>query len=137
MKLEEWGAQWDIIKINERLPVEYRWPNLDQLITALEQFKRVSTMRVGYGIFLGWRSAERGWIYHHGICLPSYLSLGASRYNFHSPYSMDNVADSLPIPTLNVGDLPESSAFLDVLESVGFVRPQPLEVMAYPKLVAR
>jgi hypothetical protein len=137
MKLDDWDAQWNITRINQILPPEQKWPALDELLLALKDLPRRSVKKSGYGIFIGWKKVDEGWAYHHGICMPSYSGKDGIRYGFHGDCGLANIREQgWLIPTFNVGDLPESSIFLDAMESVGLERPRDRMVMGCPKIRA-
>lgn len=118
MKLDEWAAGWDILRINNLLRPECRWPKLQELHAALETMPRMSAERRGFGTYIGWRTTDWTWAYHHGVCLQN--GPVENRHGFHGGYDFDNVADAQLIPTYNVGDLPESKKFLKIMASLGF-----------------
>lgn len=118
MKLDDWAAGWDILRINNLLRPECRWPKLQELHAALETMPRISSDGRAFGIYIGWRTTDWKWAYHHGVCLPS--GPGENRHGFHGYYDFDNIADAQLIPTYNVGDVPESKNFLKIMASLGF-----------------
>lgn len=133
MKLDDWAAGWDILRINNLLlRPECRWPKLQELHAALETMPRMSSNSVGCGIYIGWRIGDWRWAYHHGVCLPNGIIQG--RHGFHSYYDFDNIADAQIIPTYNVGDIPESKKFLKIMASLGFKPSKVGEVLVTPVL---
>ena len=119
MKLSDWDAQWNIIRINKILPEECRWPKLEELIEALSVIPRVSVDKEGFGSYLGWRTPDWKWAYHHAVCLPD-ENLGGARYDFHHDYDFHNIGEANIIPTYNVGDVKESRDFIKIMKSLGF-----------------
>jgi hypothetical protein len=124
MKLSEWEAQWNIIRINEMLPEECRWPKLDELIEALSAIPRVSADGTGRGSYLGWRTHGWDWVYHHSVCLPRDRLIGGrvefGRYRFHGDYGFHNIGEASIVPTYNVGDVRESRILLKTMKALGF-----------------
>jgi hypothetical protein len=118
MKLDEWAAGWDILRINSLLPLGCRWPKLEELHAALGVFPRMSADSSGFGIYIGWRTTDWKWAYHHGVCLQN--GSVHNRYGFHGYYDFDNIADAQLLPTYNVGDIPESKKFLKIMAALGF-----------------
>lgn len=123
MKLDDWAAGWDILRINQLLPLGCRWPKLQELHSALETMPRISADSKGFGTYIGWRTTDWKWAYHHGVCLPN--GPGGNRNGFHGDYDFDNIAYAQLFPTYNVGDVPESRTFLKIMASLGF-RPAAL-----------
>jgi hypothetical protein len=133
MKIKDWFAREDIFKVNAAIShTEDRWPNLDRVMAALESFPRTSVSKSGASIFMGWRSLSHEWIYHHGVCITDSRN-GKGRYGFHD-CSIEDIPRLRLVPVYNVGDIPESAAFLDVLESAGIKRVDIGCVMVNPKI---
>jgi len=128
MKLAEWDAQWNIIRINKILPEECRWPKLEELIEALSVIPRVSVDKTGFGLYLGWRTHDWKWVYHHSVCLPDDGLIGSrdgfGRYDFHSDYGFHNIGEASIVPTYNVGDVRESKLLIKTMKSLGFKSAQ-------------
>jgi len=118
MKLNDWAASWDILRINNLLPLGCRWPKLEELHAAFEVFPRMSAESRGFGIYIGWRTTDWKWAYHHGVCLPN--GPCENRHGFHGDYDFDNIADAQLLPTYNVGDIAESKKFLKIMAALGF-----------------
>jgi len=135
MKLDEWSAGWDILRINQLLPAGCRWPKLQELHSALETMPRMSAYSgsyAGMGIYIGWRTYDWRWAYHHGVCLPN--GPCGNRHGFHGDYDFDNIADAQLFPTYNIGELPESRTFLKIMASLGFRRAALGETLVLPVL---
>lgn len=124
MKLSEWDAQWNIIRINNILPEECRWPKLEELVEALSVMPRVSVSKIGFGSYLGWRTHDWKWAYHHAVCLPDDGIMpgrdGFRRYEFHGDYDFHNIGQASIVPTYNVGDVEESMVLIEIMKSLGF-----------------
>jgi len=119
MKLDDWAMQFHILEINKILRPEYRWPRLDDLLAALESLPRLSIDKYGSGIFIGWGGLSSEWRYHHTICIPS-RHINGCRYGYHGEATYENIASMNDIqPVFNVGDIPETPAFIDALASIG------------------
>jgi len=135
MKLQDWADQYKILEINARMPPESAWPRLEQLLAAIETFPRISTAYAGYGIYIGWRTLDRLWAYHHSVCLPGSQSNGhGDRYGFNNAHDESNISSRRVVPTLTTGDLPESPRFVRLLRRVGFMPVKAGEIMATPRL---
>lgn len=132
MKLDEWAAGWDILRINNLLPLGCRWPKLQELHSALETMPRVSADAEGFGIYIGWRTTDCKWAYHHGVCLTN--GPHGNRHGFHGYYDFDNIPDARLIPTYNVGDITESKKFLKIMTSLGFKPAKLGESLVLPVL---
>lgn len=138
MKLQDWADQYRILEINARLPPEYQWPRLPELFAALETFPRISKEPAGFGIFIGWRTPDRFWVYHHAVCVPGHVrDSGHERYGFNNAFNEDNMLHAKPIPTINSGELPESADFVQLLQRVGFPRIATGAVMVTPSIAAK
>jgi len=133
MKLEEWFAQGDILKVNAAIAhPEDRWPNLEAVMAALENFPRISVSKNGISIFMGWRTHHHTWAYHHGVCITDNGNTG-SRYGFHD-CCMSDIPRMRLVPVYNVGDIPESAAFVAALASAGIKCADIGSVMIRPTL---
>jgi hypothetical protein len=119
MKLDDWAMQFHILEINKILRPERRWPRLEELLAALEPMPRLSVGQYGSGIFIGWGSIASDWRYHHTICITSRYINGC-RYGYHDEASYESIASMRDIrPVFNVGNIPETSAFIKALASIG------------------
>jgi hypothetical protein len=135
VKLDDWALQYKILEINAALPPKSTWPLLPELLAAVETFPRLSVSRDGTGIFLGWRDSSMQWVYHHGVCVP-HPELPHNMYDFHGSWDESAIKKRRVFPAMNIGTLPESERFLQILKGLG-IRGAPLgSSLVRPQLLA-
>jgi hypothetical protein len=138
MKLEFWDSKFNILRLNNRLPAKSKWPALEAIIDDCDaNIDLRSTLDSTYnsGIFIGWAYKSTNiltrWYYHHAICL-SYRTTQLFGYTSNE----SSIAKEKRIfPVYNLGNLPESEAFVKILQKHNIKASIYDHTMKIPELV--
>lgn len=136
MKLETWAMRDFIFELNSCLPVSSKWPNLAEVIADTRQYIPLrSTAISGPGIIIGWEDDYELWYYHHSICLPEESISTGTLYGFHGSSKESQHPRNL-VPVFNIGSIPETNKFVNILKAHGISADAGVRVMEKAKLRA-